>query len=71
MTDNEKEFLLNLFDKHELSLYSVISVLGVGAARAAMFAITQKNKALEHAMFDLDIDCMSFLIEHKEENMYE
>ena len=71
MTDNEKEFLLNLLDKHELSLYTIICALGVGATMTAIFAGTQKNEALEHAMIDLDSDCIRFLTVCMEENMYE
>lgn len=66
MTEEEKKFLLDLLERHDLSLYSIISILGVGATRTAMYACTTGNEALERAMFDLDMDCMSFLKSHKE-----
>ena len=67
MTEEEKKFLLDLLEKHELSLYSIIFLLGIGAVRTAMYATTTDNESLERAMFDLDMDCLSFLKSHKEE----
>lgn len=66
MTEDEKKFLLDLLEKHELSLCSIISLLGVGAVRTAMYANTTDNESLERAMFDLNMDCLSFLNSHKE-----
>lgn len=66
MTEEEKKFLLDLLEKHELSLYSIISLLGIGAVRTTIYANTTDNESLERAMFDLNMDCLSFLKSHKE-----
>ena len=63
MTDDEKQFLMDLFDKHELSLDTVICLLGSAAARMSMVAVDQGNESLEQAMTDLDIDCLRYLHE--------
>ena len=66
MTEDEKIFLMGLLNKHELSLYNIINLLAIGAIRTAMYACTNGDEALECAMFDLDMDCISFLKSHKE-----
>lgn len=60
MTDKEKEYLMDLFEKHELSLDTVMCLLGIGAARAAMHAIDSGDEKLEQVMSDLDIECMRY-----------
>lgn len=67
MTEEEKKLLFNLFDKHELSIFNIINLLGIGAVRTAMYALTTGDEALEHSMIDLNIDCMAFLMENKNE----
>lgn len=64
MTEDEKKFLMDLFDRHELSIDTVICLLGYAAARMSMVAVEQGNEALEQAMTDLDIDCLRYLHEH-------
>ena len=66
MTEDEKIFLMGLLNKHELSLYNIINLLAIGAIRTAMYACTNGDEALEHAMFDLNVDCMSFLMKCRE-----
>ena len=61
MTEDEKQFLMDLFDKHELSLDAIMCLLGSAAARMVMVANEAGNESLEHAMFDLDRDCMRYL----------
>ena len=61
MTEDEKQFLMDLFDKHELSLDAIMCLLGSAAARMAMVANEAGNESLEHAMIDLDCDCMRYL----------
>ena len=68
MTDDEKKFLFNLFDKHELSVFNVISLLGIGSVRTAMYALENGDIDLEYAMIDINIDCMAYFAEHKEDN---
>lgn len=67
MTDDEKQFLMDLFDRHELSLDAIMCLLGSAAARMSTIAIEQNNESLYQAMTDLDIDCMRYLTEHTEE----
>lgn len=67
MTDEEKKFLFDLFEKHELSLNTIMSMLGVAATHMAMFALDVGNENLEQAMADLDADCMNYLLEHTED----
>lgn len=67
MTDDEKQFLMDLFDRHELSLDTIMCLLGSAAARMCWIAVEEKNEALEQAMSDLDLDCMRYLMEHTEE----
>ena len=61
MSDDEKQFLMDLFDKHELSLDTIICLLGSAAARMSMVASERGNESLEQAMTDLDIDCLRYL----------
>ena len=61
MTEDEKQFLMDLFDKHELSLDVIMCLLGCAAERMAMVASETGNESLEHAMIDLDRDCMRYL----------
>lgn len=67
MTDEEKKFLFDLFEKHELSLGTIMKLLGVAATRTAMFALDVGNENLEQAMVALDADCMNYLLEHLED----
>lgn len=67
MTEDEKVFLMGLLNKHELSLYKIINLLGIGSIRSAMCAVTIGDEALEHAMIDLTVDCMSFLMKCRED----
>ena len=67
MTEEEKELLLNLLDKHELSLPTIISLLGIGATRTAMYAISNENEVLQQIMLDFNLDCMKFHAEHMED----
>lgn len=67
MTDDEKQFLMDLFDRHELSLGTIMCLFGFAAARLSTIAIEQNNESLYQAMTDLDIDCLRYLIEHMEE----
>ena len=63
MTDDEKQFLMELFDKHELSLDTIIYLLGSAAARMSMVALQRGNESLEQTMTDLDNDCRRYLVE--------
>jgi hypothetical protein len=67
MTEDEKQFLMDLFDRHELSLEAIMCLLRSAAARMSIIAIEQNNESLHQAMTDLDIDCMRYLTEHTEE----
>lgn len=64
MTEEEKKFLMDLFERHELSLDTIMCLLGSAAARTGMIAIEEGNEALERTMSDLDMDCMRYLEEN-------
>ena len=63
MTEGEKKFLMDLFERHELSLDTIMCLLGSAAARMGIIAIGEGNEALKQAMADLDNDCMRYLEE--------
>lgn len=67
MKEDEKQFLMDLFDRHELSLDTIMCLLGSAAAIMSISAIEQNNASLYQAMTDLDIDCMRYLREHTED----
>ena len=63
MTEDEKQFLMDLFDKHELSLEVIMCLLGCAAKRMRIVAAETKNESLEQVMYDLDLDCARYLNE--------
>lgn len=63
MTDKEKQFLMDLFDRNELSLDTIMRVLGIGALRTAVIAHNEGYVALENAMCNLDFEILRYLKE--------
>lgn len=67
MTADEKQFLMDLFDRHELSLDTIMCLLGSAAIRMSIIALDQNNESLYQAMADLNITCMRYLKRDTEE----